>query len=572
MAGVFDLELHEEDNIRDSDDDVIEVDDVDLEPELHLHSNLDPECSETIPLSEEIVNPRIKLGPQDFELKKVLGKGGYGKVFQVRKTTGADSNSYFAMKVLKKASIVRNQKDTAHTRAERNILEAVRHPFIVELVYAFQTGGKLYLILEYLNGGELFMHLEREGIFLEDTTCFYLCEIILALEHLHNLGIIYRDLKPENVLLDAEGHVKLTDFGLCKEHIQEGIVTHTFCGTIEYMAPEILTRSGHGKAVDWWSLGALMFDMLTGMPPFTADNRKNTIDAILKGKLNIPAYLATDSRDLIRRLMKRQVTQRLGSGPTDGQAVRAHPFFKNVNWDDVLARRLEPPIKPAVNSEDDVSQFDTKFTKQIPVDSPDDTTLSESANLIFQGFTYVAPSIFEEMQKPRVVTARSPRRMPRHHHHHNSHHGVHSHGPNNRLVGSLGGSSLENGAMTLGDEQMLSMPRGTGPALPGHGSSHHHPHHHQQQHPQLVPHCMMFQTQSTVTTTAQQPQPQQPAQHHPVTAVPTAVRSGAPFGSAPINSNPPTNARHTAPHLQTFASRPSPQDEMMEVYPELPIS
>lgn len=161
MAGVFDLELHDEDNIRDSDDDVIEVDDVDLEPELHIHSNLDAEGSETIPLSEEIVNPgRMKLGPQDFELKKVLGKGGYGKVFQVRKTTGADSNSYFAMKVLKKASIVRNQKDTAHTRAERNILEAVRHPFIVELVYAFQTGGKLYLILEYLSGGELFMHLE----------------------------------------------------------------------------------------------------------------------------------------------------------------------------------------------------------------------------------------------------------------------------------------------------------------------------------------------------------------------------------------------------------------------------
>ncbi|KAL1395497.1 hypothetical protein pipiens_011203, partial [Culex pipiens pipiens] len=395
---------------------------VDLEPELHIHSNLDADGSETIPLSEDIVNPgRIKLGPQDFELKKVLGKGGYGKVFQVRKTTGADANAYFAMKVLKKASIVRNQKDTAHTRAERNILEAVRHPFIVELVYAFQTGGKLYLILEYLSGGELFMHLEREGIFLEDTTCFYLCEIILALEHLHNLGIIYRDLKPENVLLDAQGHVKLTDFGLCKEHIQEGIVTHTFCGTIEYMAPEILTRSGHGKAVDWWSLGALMFDMLTGMPPFTADNRKNTIDAILKGKLNIPAYLATDSRDLIRRLMKRQVSQRLGSSPTDGQAVRAHSFFKNVNWDDVLARRLDPPIKPILRSEDDVSQFDTKFTKQIPVDSPDDSTLSESANLIFQGFTYVAPSVLEEMQQPRVVTARSPRRMPRHHHHH--HHG-----------------------------------------------------------------------------------------------------------------------------------------------------
>lgn len=413
---VFDLELHEEDNLQDSDDDIFECEDVDLEPELHINENIDQEGSETILISEENVNPgKIKLGPSDFELKKVLGKGGYGKVFQVRKTTGRDANCHFAMKVLKKASIVRNQKDTAHTRAERNILEAVKHPFIVELHYAFQTGGKLYLILEYLSGGELFMHLEREGIFLEDTTCFYLSEIILALEHLHSLGIIYRDLKPENIILDAQGHVKLTDFGLCKEHIQEGIVTHTFCGTIEYMAPEILTRSGHGKAVDWWSLGALMFDMLTGLPPFTAENRKKTIETILKGKLSLPAYLTPDARDLIRRLMKRQVSQRLGSGPNDAEAVRGHPFFKLVNWVDVIGRRLEPPIKPLLRGEDDVSQFDTKFTKQIPIDSPDESTLSESVNLIFEGFTYVAPSVLEEMQnKPRIVTARSPRRTPRH--------------------------------------------------------------------------------------------------------------------------------------------------------------
>ncbi|XP_031631058.1 ribosomal protein S6 kinase beta-1 [Contarinia nasturtii] len=421
MADVFELELHdihEDDPNRapDSDDDIIEVDEG--EPELRFDGiAIDVEGTEKIQLSQEIVNPGTsKLGPEDFELKKVLGKGGYGKVFQVRKTSGRDMNQFFAMKVLKKVSILRTQKDTAHTRAERNILEAVKHPFIVELNYAFQTDGKLYLILEYLSGGELFMHLEREGIFLEDTACFYLSEIILALEHLHALGIIYRDLKPENILLDAEGHVKLTDFGLCKEHIQEGIVTHTFCGTIEYMAPEILTRSGHGKAVDWWSLGALMYDMLTGLPPFTAENRKKTIEAILRGKLNLPAYLTPDARDLIRRLMKRQVNLRLGADQYDGQAVRAHPFFKFVNWDDVLGRRLEPPIKPILRSEDDVSQFDTKFTKQIPVDSPVFSTLSESENSIFQGFTYVAPSVLEEMSKPPTrPTARSPRR-PRYHH------------------------------------------------------------------------------------------------------------------------------------------------------------
>merc|ERR1719284_1614568 len=354
-----------------------------------------------------------KAGPHDFELRKVLGKGGYGKVFQVRKLTGEDKGKIYAMKVLKKATIVRNSKDTAHTKAERNILEAVKHPFIVDLLYAFQTKGKLYLILEYLSGGELFMHLEREGIFLEDTACFYVAEITLALEHLHRQGIIYRDLKPENILLDATGHVKLTDFGLCKESIDEQTVTHTFCGTIEYMAPEILTRSGHGKAVDWWSLGALMYDMLTGAPPFTAENRKKTIEKILKGKLNLPPYLTPDARDLIKKLLKRQISQRLGSGPADADPIKTHPFFKHISWADVISRKLEPPFKPVLASDDDVSQFDANFTKQTPVDSPCGASLSESVNLVFQGFTYVAPSVLDsmsDMQRSSEFRPRSVRR------------------------------------------------------------------------------------------------------------------------------------------------------------------
>lgn len=420
MAAVFDIELHEEEKTQeDSDEDnTIDVEEgcYDTNPNVSSLNNFidHSEDVETLPIQEHNTHrPRGKTGPNDFELRRVLGKGGYGKVFQVRKCTGKDAGDFFAMKVLHKAAIIRNQKDTAHTKAERNILEAVKHPFIVGLSYAFQTDGKLYLILEYLSGGELFMHLEREGIFLEDTACFYLAEIILALQHLHRLGIIYRDLKPENILLDAQGHVKLTDFGLCKEHIQEGIVTHTFCGTIEYMAPEILTRSGHGKAVDWWSLGALMYDMLTGAPPFTADNRKKTIEKILKGRVLLPPYLTPDARDLIRKLLKRQVTQRLGSSSEDGDAIKRHNFFKHITWSDVLCRKLEPPFKPILSSEDDVSQFDTKFTRQTPVDSPEESILSESANLIFKGFTYVAPSILEEMYRPpapRISRARSPRK------------------------------------------------------------------------------------------------------------------------------------------------------------------
>lgn len=443
MAGVFDIDIDEgppggtgglggghggvggqggmhgrRQNISDGDEE-IEIDDSAIKgPDFKaLNASIltDPSV-EALELSEQTVRGAggQKAGPQDFELRKVLGKGGYGKVFQVRKITGDDAGAIFAMKVLKKATIVRNQKDTAHTKAERNILEAVKHPFIVDLLYAFQTKGKLYLILEYLSGGELFMHLEREGIFLEDTACFYVAEITLALEHLHRQGIIYRDLKPENILLDAQGHVKLTDFGLCKESIDEDAVTHTFCGTIEYMAPEILTRSGHGKAVDWWSLGALMYDMLTGAPPFTAENRKKTIEKILKGKLNLPPYLTPDARDLIRKFLKRQVSGRLGSGPADADAIKAHLFFKHMDWADVINRKLEPPFKPALSSDDDVSQFDTNFTKQTPVDSPCNTSLSESVNLVFQGFTYVAPSVLENMQsadfRPRSMSRRHPRR------------------------------------------------------------------------------------------------------------------------------------------------------------------
>uniref|UniRef100_A0A667ZZR9 Ribosomal protein S6 kinase beta-2 n=1 Tax=Myripristis murdjan TaxID=586833 RepID=A0A667ZZR9_9TELE len=365
---------------------------------------------EKVELTSESVNrDSERVGPDCFELLTVLGKGGYGKVFQVRKVQGAQTGKIFAMKVLKKAKIIRNAKDTAHTRAEREILETVRHPFIVDLLYAFQTGGKLYLILECLSGNQ----------FICICVCsFYLGEITLALGHLHSNGIIYRDLKPENIMLNHQGHIKLTDFGLCKESIHDGAVTHTFCGTIEYMAPEILTRSGHNRAVDWWSLGALMYDMMTGSPPFTAENRKKTIDKILKCKLSLPPYLTIDARDLIKKLLKKSPAQRLGSSKADCADIQKHPFFRHINWDDLLNKRVEPPYKPQLQSEEDVSQFDTRFTRQTPVDSPDDTSLSHSAEHAFAGFTYVAPSVLESLKEgfsfePRTRPVRRHNSSPR---------------------------------------------------------------------------------------------------------------------------------------------------------------
>ncbi|KAM6972422.1 ribosomal protein S6 kinase beta-2-like [Aplochiton taeniatus] len=409
MAGIFDIDMENED-VSDTEDDACDFAVTEMEKAAH---------TEEVELTSASVNrDSERVGPDCFELLTVLGTGGYGKVFQVRKVQGHQTGKIFAMKVLKKAKIVCNAKDTAHTRAEREILETVRHPFIVDLLYAFQTGGKLYLILECLSGGELFMQLEKEGIFMEDTACFYLGEITMALGHLHSNGIIYRDLKPENIMLNHQGHIKLTDFGLCKESIHDGAVTHTFCGTIEYMAPEILTRAGHNRAVDWWSLGALMYDMMTGSPPFSAENRKKTIDKILKGKINLPPYLTVDAKDLIKKLLKKNSSQRLGSSPADCADIQKHPFFRHVNWNDLLDKKVEPPYRPCLQSDDDVSQFDTRFTRQTPVDSPDDSAFSHGADHAFSGFTYVAPSVLESLKEgfsfePRTRTVRRNNSSPR---------------------------------------------------------------------------------------------------------------------------------------------------------------
>ncbi|XP_075073348.1 ribosomal protein S6 kinase beta-2 isoform X2 [Mixophyes fleayi] len=368
MAAVFDLDLEteekSEENDQDDDSELIGYCDVSSSP-----------CTE-YDLSDSSICPgQETLSPQCFHILRVLGHGSYGK-----------------------ARLICHAKDTEHATAERSVLESVRHPFIVDLVYAFQTHGKLYLILECLSGGELFLHLEREGIFMEDTACFYLAEITLALGHLHSLGIIYRDLKPENVMLSAHGHIKLTDFGMCKESIHGDSVTHTFCGTVEYMAPEVLSRKGHNRAVDWWSLGILLYDMLTGSPPFTGNNRKKIIDKILKGKPSFPPYLTPDACDLLKKLLKKNPTQRLGSGEADVADIQKHQFFRQIHWEELLQCKIEPPYKPNLLSEDDASHFGAHFTRQTPIDSPD-TGISESANQAFLGFTYIAPSVLESLQK-----------------------------------------------------------------------------------------------------------------------------------------------------------------------------
>ncbi|XP_039278772.1 ribosomal protein S6 kinase alpha-5 [Nilaparvata lugens] len=282
--------------------------------------------------------PRVDMS--SFDLLKVLGTGAYGKVFLVRKKGGKDDGRLYAMKVLKKATIVQKKKTTEHTKTERQVLEAVRQsPFLVTLHYAFQTDAKLHLILDYVSGGELFTHLYQRDRFAEDEVRIYIGEIVLALEHLHKLGIIYRDIKLENILLDSSGHIVLTDFGLSKEFLPHETEqrAYSFCGTIEYMAPEVVRggSTGHDIAVDWWSIGVLTYELLTGASPFTVEGERNTqheiSKRILKTNPPIPEDLSPDVADFISRLLVKDPRKRLGGGERDAAELKEHPFFKGTN-------------------------------------------------------------------------------------------------------------------------------------------------------------------------------------------------------------------------------------------------
>ncbi|KAG0038270.1 serine/threonine protein kinase psk1 [Podila clonocystis] len=312
--------------------------------------------------------PKHKVTPDDFKFLKVIGRGAYGKVYLVRHIA---TNALYAMKVLKKASIIVHAKDTENTMSERKILEAIRHPFIVKLHYAFQTDHRLYLILEYASGGELFTHLAAERMFSEENTAFYAAQLVLALEHLHSLGIIYRDLKPENIMLNAHGDIVLTDFGLSKVPLASEGRTNTVCGTIEYMAPEVLSERVHyDRSVDWWSLGIVIHDMLTGSPPFVSNNRKKTMDAIMNKKLNLPYYLSSDAKDLLGKLLKRTPSARLGSGPKGIENIKNHRFFRKIDWKLLALRELEPPIIPFLSDPESVENFNSEFTGLPVVESP----------------------------------------------------------------------------------------------------------------------------------------------------------------------------------------------------------
>jgi len=286
---------------------------------------------------------------------------------------------------MKKQDVIkRNQRE--HTASERHVLETVSHPFIVNLHWAFQTPTKLYMVLEYCAGGELFFHLSRAGRFSEGRCKFYAAELVLAIGYLHSLNIIYRDLKPENILVNANGHAKITDFGLSKEGILDNISAKTTCGTPEYLAPEVLKKEGHGKGVDWYSLGALIFEMLTGLPPFYTKDRDKLFRRIAKGDLEYPAYVTPPAKDCMMGMMRLNPNERLGSDARGVEAVKAHPFFSDQDWTAVYECRIPPPFKPNLSAEGDVKYFEKEFVNQNVCDS--EAGGRAPADGHFAGFTY----------------------------------------------------------------------------------------------------------------------------------------------------------------------------------------
>mmetsp|Transcript_3659 Transcript_3659/g.4044 ORF Transcript_3659/g.4044 Transcript_3659/m.4044 type:complete len:392 (+) Transcript_3659:1-1176(+) len=321
-----------------------------------------------------------KLDLTDFIMLKVIGRGSFGKVYLVQKK---DNKQIYALKALKKEDILkRNQVNSA--MSEKSIMQQADHEFVAALRYSFQNERNLYLVMDFMPGGELFMHLKRVKKFEEDTVRIYAAEVTLALEYLHTkLDVAYRDLKPENILLDGDGHIKLTDFGLSKSMK----LSYSFCGTPEYLAPEILLGQGHSKEVDWWSLGCLIYEMLAGYPAFQNKNRKQLYQDILKNDPLIPTHFSPIARDLLTKLLVSDPNQRLGHNSTS--EIKSHPFFAKTDWNELRLKKTPGPIIPDVSTANDLKNFDKNILLEPVADTPmNDIKFLHDPRNYFQNFSY----------------------------------------------------------------------------------------------------------------------------------------------------------------------------------------
>uniref|UniRef100_A0A8C2P7P3 non-specific serine/threonine protein kinase n=1 Tax=Capra hircus TaxID=9925 RepID=A0A8C2P7P3_CAPHI len=367
------------------------------------------DCSAAEEMEVAVSKARAKVTMNDFDYLKLLGKGTFGKVILVReKATGR----YYAMKILRKEVIIAKD-EVAHTVTESRVLQNTRHPFLTALKYAFQTHDRLCFVMEYANGGELFFHLSRERVFTEERARFYGAEIVSALEYLHSRDVVYRDIKLENLMLDKDGHIKITDFGLCKEGISDGATMKTFCGTPEYLAPEVLEDNDYGRAVDWWGLGVVMYEMMCGRLPFYNQDHERLFELILMEEIRFPRTLSPEAKSLLAGLLKKDPKQRLGGGPSDAKEVMEHRFFLSINWQDVVQKKLLPPFKPQVTSEVDTRYFDDEFTAQSITVTPPDRydslgSLELDQRTHFPQFSYSASIRDFPLSPPHLSGPRGP--------------------------------------------------------------------------------------------------------------------------------------------------------------------
>lgn len=354
----------------------------------HKDSNSPPKGYEIHQVPSLDLHKKSCIGVEDFEVLKVVGKGAFGKVYQVRKRGSSDE--IYAMKVISKHKII-EKNHGEYIKSEGEILMKVDHPFIVKLNYSFQTKYRLYFVLDFVNGGQLFFQLLQHGLFREDLARVYAAEIVSAVAYLHDNGIMHRDLKPENILLGADGHIILTDFGLAKQ-FDDTTRYNSLCGTIEYMAPEIILGKGHNKAADWWSVGILLCEMLTGKLPFSGGNRYKLQQKIIKDKIKLPPFLSSEAHSLIKGLLQKDPSKRLGSGPHGEDEIKNHKWFKCINWKKLENKEIQPSFRPVVGGKECVLNIAQKWTKMSLVDSPATSPRSrEEDENLFKDFGYTSP-------------------------------------------------------------------------------------------------------------------------------------------------------------------------------------
>ena len=345
-------------------------------------------------------NPdNLKLTYNDFKPLKLLGTGSFGRVLLVRYLT---NNKLYAMKILSKDQIkLKHQEE--HTRTERDLMVKITNPFIVNIKFAFQDDSKLYIVSDFMQGGDMFYHLHSQKKFDESRAKFYAIELVLGIEFLHKNNMIYRDLKPENILMDSNGHLKISDFGLSKILESSDDKAYTLCGTPQYLAPEILKNKGYDKSVDWWSLGCFLYEMLTGYLPFYIPKGNKINPKVFEEPLRFPPDVNQVAINLISQLLNVNPKKRLGSGEEDAKKIKSHPYFKGIDWEKYANKEIEAPFIPELDDEMDLRYFDKMFTDE-PVDSNRPTVYSRPReHSVYKDFTYVTNSVQKDMMKTETL-------------------------------------------------------------------------------------------------------------------------------------------------------------------------